>query len=471
MRRLAGLFLAVIATFTVIACPQPASADDSGIVGTIVEGMCVGSIGGLYGLVTDDHSCEKAGDAADKAVKEEWANVWNSVVGDWIKSAEDLARSAIRTALTFALQDPSLKLQDTGLFGADATLAGMMVWLGLVISTFGVMWQLGAMAITGKSRYLGRAMAGWAENSLLCVFGLSAVALLLQAGDEFTAGVVSVSFGDNAAAYDRIIAVMFPIMVAMGNPAIVAANLLVLLLIGAVQLLLIYLRKSAIPIQCLLLPIAGAGRTGGEATRRWAPRLITSILVCIAYKPIVAVILCVGFTEFGKAATFTEWLRGAATLVLAVLAPAPLTRIFAPLGADVGSGLAIGGAVGAVASVVGFVEQRRGGAGDGPAAGGGEPATAVEHARHVERSMGSGDRAGDGGDAVAQAARTGASQSAVIPGQSSGADGSSHPQPGTAAGGGTPSAGGAGLAIKVLDGVNNTVQRAADEFGKGGERS
>ncbi|MFG2821701.1 hypothetical protein ACGFX4_20000 [Kitasatospora sp. NPDC048365] len=470
MKRLLAVLLLTltVAAGGTAAAPQ-ALADDTGIVGAITEFGCGTTALGFVDAAAGTDYCGQAGAAADKAVKEEWANVWNSVVGDWIKSAEDLARSAIRTALTFALQDPSLKLEDTGLFGTDATLAGMMVWLGLVISTFGVMWQLGAMAITGKSRYLGRAMAGWAENSLLCVFGLSAVALLLQAGDEFTAGVVSVSFGDNAAAYDRIIAVMFPIVVATGNPAIVAANLLVLLLIGAVQLLLIYLRKSAIPIQCLLLPIAGAGRTGGEATRRWAPRLITSILVCIAYKPIVAVILCVGFTEFGKAATFTEWLRGAATLVLAVLAPAPLTRIFAPLGAEVGSGMAIGGAAGAVASVVGFVEQRRGGVGDGAAAGGGEPATAVEHARHVERSMGSGDRSGDGGDAVAQAARTGAAQSAVIPGQVSGADGSSSPQPGAAPGGGAP--GGAGLAIKVLDGVNNTVQRAADEFGKGGERS
>ncbi|WP_344458412.1 hypothetical protein, partial [Actinomadura kijaniata] len=71
--------------------------------------------------------------------------------------------------------------------------------------------------------------------------------------------------------------------------------------------------------------------------------MITSGLVIVAYKPMLAVIMCVGFVEFGESATLAEWLRGCATLILAILAPAPLTKVFAPFGAAVGGGMAASG--------------------------------------------------------------------------------------------------------------------------------
>jgi hypothetical protein len=142
-----------------------------------------------------------------------------------------------------------------------------------------------------------------------------------------TAGLVDATFADGGSAYDQIILVLLP--VAVINPIIVLCMVGVLLLIGFVQMVLIFLRQAAIPIICLLLPVAGGGRTGGETTRKWAPTLITSGLVIIVYKPIVAVIICVGFSELGHYESVVGWLRGVATLFLAVVAPAPLTMIFA----------------------------------------------------------------------------------------------------------------------------------------------
>jgi hypothetical protein len=468
-------FIAVLLAFSAllggVTVARPAVADDNGVIGSLVEAGCGTTVIGIYDLVTDGNHCEKAGTATDQAIKQEWTNVWNSVLGDWIKSGEDFVKAVIRTSLTFALQGPSLKLEDTGLWGEHATLAGMLVWLGLLVSVCGVAWHIGKMAITGQAKHVGRAMAGWVQNTLLCAFGLSAVALLLTAGDEITDGLVNAVFGSTGAAYDRISAVLVP--VGVSNPAVVAGGVCVLLLIGFIQLLLIFLRNSAIPIQCLLLPIAGAGRTGGEATRQWAPRLITSILVGIAYKPVLAVIICTGFVEFGKAGTVTEWLRGVATLALGILAPGPLMKIFAPLGAEAGSGMAAGGAIGAVAAVGAYAGQRRGGSDDG----GAEPTTAVEHARHVERTMGNdtggrGQQGEDSRDALAQAARNQASQAGQIPNPGSGLDSSGSTTGAQAArgfdvGGGAATAG-AGLGIQVLDGINSSIQRGANEMGNGG---
>ena len=101
--------------------------------------------------------------------------------------------------------------------------------------------------------------------------------------------------------------------------------------------------------------MAGGGRVGGDATRQWAPKLITSGLVIVAYKPTLAIIICTGFAEFGHSKTLAEWLRGCATLVLAVLAPGPLTKIFAPFGAAVGGGMAAGGASGALGAAAGYM--------------------------------------------------------------------------------------------------------------------
>ncbi|MDG9728442.1 hypothetical protein [Streptomyces sp. DH41] len=501
MRRLAAVLLALVAVLGLaVAAPQPAVAD--GPVGTGVEWACdgaatvspIGVVGNIIsgGAVYD--MCEKIGDTADEKVKEAWNEVWESVLGDVINSAADVTKWTIKKVLTVALMGPSVDLEGTGLFGKDATLAGMLTWLGLVIATAGAMWQIGKMAITGQSKHIGRAMLGWVENIILSAVGVALIALLLAAGDALTTGLVDATFKDDGKAYETIVGVMVP--AAVKNPVTMLCVVTVLLLIGFIQLILVFLRQSAIPIQCLLLPVAGGGRVGGDVTRQWAPRLITSILVVIAYKPILAVIICVGFSEFGHANTLAEWLRGCATFLLAILAPGPLTRIFAPFGEAVGGGMASGGVGGALSAAGGYFKGKQDGEGKGE--GGVAPMTPLEYARYVEQSMGSqngpegrdgssGQGGTNGSDAQTQAARNQASRTPV-PGQAAGGEGPAGQGAGGlaggaggqsagaagggsaagAAGGAGAAAGGAGIAIQVLDGVNNTIQDASGQIGSGG---
>ncbi|MGW6570047.1 hypothetical protein [Streptomyces sp. NPDC054975] len=477
-QRLTALLLAFVAVLGLSGLSaQPAAAD--GIVGGGVEVLCNASGGGMYDVFLPEgyDFCDALGDAVQAEWEEEWKAVWDSALGDVIKSSEDVGKWMVQKVLTVALQGPSLDLKATGLFGKDATLAGMMVWLGLVIAAAGMMWQLGKMAVTGQVKHAGRAMAGWVENIVLSAIGVSLFALLLTAGDAMTQGLVDEVFNDDQA-YERVVKVMLP--AAIANPIMVLGVVTVLMLVGFIQLITVFLRQSAIPIICLLLPVAGAGRVGGDATRQWAPKLITAGLVIVTYKPILAIIICVGFAEFGKSATLAEWLRGCATLVLGVLAPGPLAKIFAPFGAAVGGGMASGGAGGALGAAADYLGGKMGGGGsDG--GGGGEPASPVDHAAHVQKSMGSqsggaGDEGGVGGDAQAQAARNDA---AKIPAQAGvGAEGAGVGV-GEVAAGTTQAAGVAAAAtpvgvaavgIQVLDGVNNAVQGAAGQMG-GGDQS
>ncbi|MFF4902619.1 hypothetical protein [Streptomyces sp. NPDC001068] len=497
-RRFAALLLALVAALGVsMSAPQPAAAD--GIIGNTIEGACRigtgpvlgtilhtgGKLAGVGGLTGSD-MCDAVGDAGEKAVKEAWKNVWDSVLGDIIKSAQDVTKWVIKKVLTFALLGPSVDLKGTGLWTGQATLAGMLTWLGLVIAVFGIIWQLGKMAVTGQAKHAGRAMAGWVENLVLSTVGVSLFAILLTMGDAISSGLVNATFDDDGKAYERIIAVLLPN--AVSNPITLLCIVTVLLLIGFIQLVMLFLRQSAIPIICLLLPVAGGGRTGGDVTRKWAPSLITSGMVIVAYKPIVAVIICTGFAEFGHAKTLAEWLRGCATLVLAVLAPGPLTKIFAPLGAAVGAGMSAGGASGALSAAAGYFAGKSSD-GDGGSGSSDSPSNAVEHAKLVEQSMGSqggsggsGDGAGQGSDAQAQAARN---EGARVPGQS-GAEGVPGADAAAAGAGATGTAGAAGAAgasgagagaasaagpvgvgIQVLDGVNDAVQSAGGAMGGG----
>ncbi|WP_055689109.1 hypothetical protein [Streptomyces prasinus] len=502
-RRLAVLIFALLAVLGAgISVPQPAAAD--GPIGNGVQVICQTGAGSILDAVesvtgrgpSGADLCDAVGDTVAKKVKDEWNKVWESVLGDVITSAADVVKWIIRKVLTVALLGPSLDLEATGLFGRDATLAGMMTWLGLVIAAAGAMWQLGKMAITGQSKHLGRAALGWVENTILSAVGVAMVALLLVVGDAMTAGLVDATFEDDGKAYETIVAVMVPATIK--NPVTMLCIVSVLLLVGFIQLVLVFLRQSAIPILCLLLPVAGGGRVGGDATRQWAPKLITAICVVIAYKPILAIIICVGFAEFGHAKTLAEWLRGCATLILAILAPGPLTALFAPFGAAVGGGMASGGIGGALSAAAGYLGKQggdSGGSGDGPP-------SAVKHAQYVERERSRGSQNGPQGgqgetgrDAQAQAARneanarvpgqaragegtavpgTGAGTAGAggVGGQTAGTSGTAGAAGGTGAAGGAAAsgaaAGGAGIAIQVLDGVNNTVQGASGQIGNGG---
>ncbi|MET9206797.1 hypothetical protein ABZW38_16815 [Streptomyces bacillaris] len=502
-RRLTALLLVLVAVFGGLSVSAtPAAAD--GIVSGGIETTCRAGAGPLLGLVdagaeliTGSSVCSKIGKVGAEKVSEAWQSVKDSVLGDVIKSAEDVTKWIIKNTLTVSLLGPSVDLKGTGLWGGDATLAGMMTWLGLVIAAFGVMWQLGKMAVTGQVKHAGRAMTGWIENIFLSTLGVSLFAMMLLLGDAVTSGLVKLTFDSNDEAFDRIVKVLLPNGIA--NPITLGVVVLVLLLIGGIQLIMMFLRQSAIPIICVLLPVAGGGRAGGDATRKWAPALITSGLVIIAYKPIVAIIICIGFAEFGGAGTFAEWLRGCATLLLAVLAPGPLTKIFAPFGAAAGAGMSAGGAAGALAGAAGYFASKTGGddSGSGGSGGGDAPTDAVSHAQMVSQTMGSqsgssggesGEDGGQGGDAQAQAARNQAG--ANIPAQGGpgapGADGAAGGLSGVAEGatgaagtGGT--AAGAGAAgtvalpvaatIQVLDGVNDAVQGASGAVGGGGEQS
>ncbi|MDX3343793.1 hypothetical protein V5N34_36620 [Streptomyces baarnensis] len=502
MRRTAVLLLALVALLGVTLAPPAAADEEPGGVSRVTESVCESAAsrtttGAIVkagaDLLSGGDVCKKAADKTEDVMEEWWQAVWDSVIGDILRSAVDATKWLLRTMLTLALMGPSLDLADTGLFERDASLGGMLVWLGWVIAAFGAMWQIGKAAVTGEGKYWGEFLRGYALNAMLSGIGLTIVVSLLKLGDAISTGVLKVTFDDDKG-IDRVLAVMVPM--AVSNPVLVGGIALVLLVVGFMQLVLIFLRQSAIPIQCLLLPVAGAGLMGGKATQSWAPKLITSICMVIAYKPILTIIVCVGFAELGNSSTAVEWMRGLATLLLAVLAPGPLAKVFSPFGAELGGGMSAGGAMGGVLGMAAGAggkamgDTGSGGSGGSDAGGsagesssgggGGEPdADPVGQARYVEQSMGpqsggGGGEAGGGASVPSQGPGPGPAPAAADGAAgAAGATVDTGMATGTSAAAGTGAAAavpGVGMALQVMDGVNDAVQSAASEIGDGGAK-
>ncbi|MFD8263441.1 hypothetical protein ACFV19_32120 [Streptomyces griseoluteus] len=111
------------------------------VVGTMIDAV---------GQATGFDVCDKVGKKVSEKVHKDWKPIQDSLLGDVIVSGRDGLSWVVKKTLTIALMGPSLDLGATGLFGRDATLAGITTWLGLVIASFGAMWQIGKMAVTGR---------------------------------------------------------------------------------------------------------------------------------------------------------------------------------------------------------------------------------------------------------------------------------------------------------------------------------
>ncbi|MDA5279884.1 hypothetical protein [Streptomyces sp. Isolate_45] len=479
---IAALGLAVSVSTTAMAAPEDPPSTTKVIVETICDVGSGGSVGMLVELVSDissDEACGLVAKAVDKVVNEAWESIKNSLFGDFTVACQDVTRWLLKKAFTFVLFTPSIDLNATTLWDGESSLAGMLMWVGLLVAVGGLMWQVGRMALTGQTKQLGRSMTGWAENVVLSVAGLFLFVLLLRTLDTATAGIVESAIGDANATWEKLDRAMVP---DTANPIHAAGIVAILLPVTFLQMVSMFLREAAIPIICLMLPIAGAGRMGGDTSRQWLPKLISSALVIVFYKFLLAIIICAGFTQMG-APGLLEWLRGLATLVLGLIAPIPLMKVFMPFGMAVGGGMAGGGgASGALAGAAGYFAGK-GGKQDGPsspppprpdASSSSQPPSppppgppsAVERAQYVEQSMGRQGGNGDedsGAGSPVPAPRGGGPSSAPAEAEATGAEASG--TAGAAAGG--PAAIVLAASIQVIDGVNDAIQHASSDASGG----
>lgn len=411
-------------------------------------------------------------DKGRKVVKESaklaYKKLENSLFGELAKAARDFAGDIVKTGLTWWLVTPSVRLGDTGLFGAtgdeplsDAGLHAMMLGIGQLIAVLLVLFQAINTMIRRKGAPFADAMKGLAINAFLAAVGLTILNSLLIASDKVTEGILTAGFGeDKGDIADTAVKILLP---TLGNPFGILAIAVIVLLIGLIQLLLNFLRQAAIPILALLLPIAGSGQIGGQNSRQWLPRLCTMILTIICYKPAAALILTVGFVQAGNASTIVDWFRGVVTLALSIIALPAMMKLFAPIGLTMSSSA---GGSGGFAGMLGS-----GGAlASGGGGGGGGATSASSHARDMEsrsggipqQSQGQGQQQTAGGSAVDQS-KNNAPQSSTAGGGATGGGA------GTAAQGAKAGAGTASVVLVAAEAAHKGAQGAGNQVSGGNQ--
>ena len=392
-----------------------------GVIGDAARRSCIAEVGAG---ARPDKTAKATASAAAKAVA-------NSVLGEAATACAEFVRDILKTGLSWWLTTSSVQVKDSGVLGdpdspeKSLSLHAVMVSIGAMIAVLLTMIAGIRTMIQRKGQPLAQVAQGLIINVLVSVLGVVVIDSLLIASDTLTKTILDVGFGgDDVSA--RMVALLVPQLV---NPIGLLLIALIALLVGGVQVVLLFLRQAAVPIQALLLPIAGAGQLGGDSSRQWLPRLFTAIMVVVVYKPSVAFIIAVGYTEIENGNGYVDFIRGVVTLGLSIFALKGLLALFAPLGLAMGNAVSSGGGITGALSMAGAAMAANRGGGDGGSGGsggaGGAGTSAAAHAAHMDRhgpasASNGASQTQDGDTAVRQASssvprQTGADQPDAAP--------------------------------------------------------
>ena len=327
---------------------------------------------------------------------------------------------------------------------AEPAVGSLQRWLlpiTVAVAVLAMLAAAGKIALSRKANPLLNVGSGLALIAATSAVGVLLPAMLLRAGDAWSAWVLAQAAGGQFGT--RLTAVLSMTGVA---PGVVIVLGIVAIILSAVQAVLMLFRQAALVVLAGVLPLAAAG-TLAPATRAWFTRTTGWMLALIFYKPAAAAVYATCFALIGSGNDPRTTLMGFAMLVLSLLALPALMKFFTwttgSVEASVGGGFLSTVVSGAIA--VGAVRASAGGVGG---------ASAVDQARLVSAQFGSPGTAASpqaGGQPAGPAAGSGSRPGPAGPagpGPVPGGVASGDPGPVTPAGsaGTTPTAAGAGTA-------------------------
>ncbi len=397
-------------------------------VGTVLCGIAGGILGGggIGGILGGIGLCSSAGSVISDAVGDLFdAMVLNPAASD-VSGASD---SELQQLFSWWLEWPSVSVSASD-FGLDAP----PMWIAEVVAIILLMQQGVRMIMRRKGAPLMQAVEGLIKFAFMVAAGEGLLASLLAGGDAMTTWILNTGFGCPASGCDNAtlakgLTAGFSVSNA-GTAALLEVVFgILLMLVGFIQLVLLIIRQSAIPIQAAMIPIAAAGQIGDGKPQQWQGKLWGSMFGVILYKPIAAFVIAIGYREVTTATGFRELITGFVTLTLSIFSLPSMVKLFAPI-VGAASGAAGGGGLLGVAGEA-MMLKRMSGAGGGGGGGGGEAPSG-----------------GDSGGASAQAARMANSGPAA-----EGATGAVESSGASAAGGGASATGGAAGAGSAAGGA------------------
>lgn len=297
---------------------------------------------------------------------------------------------------SFWVHTPSVSLE--GPDNAVTFMRDTTLWYVGVLMVISVLIAAGQMVWTREGRPLTDLLASLLKYILVSAASVSAITMLLHAGDEFSAWVIDQSTGSEfGAALAGLMALtaFTSVTIGPGLAIFIIVVGIIAILISVIQIGLLIIRSAMAIILVGTLPMAYSA-TNTQWGKQWSQKHTSWMIAFIAYKPVASLIYAAAFKIFGTfGATngdlgqrIVYFCSGIVLMVASLLALPAMMRLIVPaVGAVSAGGSMFAGAVvgGAASGAVNFgsrMAARGGGAGAGASgAGGGGAATGAAAAK------------------------------------------------------------------------------------------
>jgi hypothetical protein len=236
------------------------------------------------------------------------------------------------------------------------------VGIGMVLAAGGIIWAGARTGWTRSGEPVATALAGLAKAVVGTGLVFTVVMALMAAADSITRGIMTATAGSTAAFASKLGALS-----AAGagqSTALIFLFSLLGVIITALLWIEMLIRAAGLIIVTMTAPI-GAGGLVSESTAGWWRKLVAAELALIVIKPVIALVLGVGFTAVSGASGVEGLLVGLMILAAASFAWPTVARLFTFFGSQVAS-FGLGGALG----LAGGLAAARGGGGGGSLAQG-----------------------------------------------------------------------------------------------------
>lgn len=283
-----------------------------------------------FGIVT----CAAPGTQATPGAETAPAQIPNSQFSDGMMSLDELAaqtaqgaREVLKDTYGSWLDTPSLSA------GADNGLGLQALMLALAAAglTMIAIWQGIRLMVSRRGAVLAELIRGLLIAALVTAAGIAVIDSALLAGDQISSGILAHSFESTDALVTRMGETLLGTAVTERAPVLVMFFAFMVLLLGVGQAVFLVLRQIAIPLLGALLPIAAVGQAGPRYTQTWLTKTLALVLAICVYKPMVVIVLCLGFAGPAPAQyTAMDATRGLVSLIVAVAIFPVSVRLFAP---------------------------------------------------------------------------------------------------------------------------------------------
>jgi hypothetical protein len=293
-------------------------------------------------------------------------SVATSAAGDVLSGIANAISDGVRwivvNTATWWVQIPSPDLT------AEPAITQIQAWLLPVtaaVAAGGVIAAGVRMALTRRASPLLDVTGGLLTLAAVATLGVAVPALLLKAGDAWSAWILQVSTGGQFT--QRLTTAL-----ELGGgaaPAVVLVFGIIAIVLSLVQAVLMLFRQAALVILAGVLPLAAAGSVA-PLTRTWVRKVTSWMLALICYKPAAAAVYAAAFTMIGSGGSTRTMLMGFVMLLLSLVTLPALMKFFTWTTGSIaqtgGGGQLLGAAaVGAVA--VSAMRSAPGGGSGGPA--------------------------------------------------------------------------------------------------------